>query len=713
VVKFARWAFEKFKGVEDKLGTQMRAVGEVMSIGKNYKEAFQKAIRSLENGRYGLGFAKNFNKLPLDDLMGLVSTATSERQFIMYEALRKGAKIETLHERTYIKEWFIEQMAELVEIEEKILKYKGKPLPDDLLVQAKKDGFADRYLAQILDLTEEQIRKQRTKLGVVEGWEPVPVSGVEDAAYYFSTYNAPDKVGTTDNRKIMILGGGPNRIGQGIEFDYCCVHAAFTLRDEGIETIMVNCNPETVSTDYDTSDKLYFEPLTVEDILSIYEKEKPEGVIVQFGGQTPLNIARQLEEAGVNIIGTTPETIDLAEDRDRFQAMMKKLGIPMSESGMAGDLDEALKIAKRIGYPLMLRPSYVLGGRGMEVVHDEEMLREYVAAAVEVTPERPILIDKFLVNAIEAEADAIADGTDAFVPAVMEHIELAGIHSGDSACVIPPVSIPQKHIDTICQYTKKIATELNVVGLMNMQYAIADDTVYVLEANPRASRTVPIVSKVCGISMARAATQIMLGKKLADLNLKQKKIPHFGVKEAVFPFNMFPEVDPLLGPEMRSTGEVLGLADSFGLAFFKAQEAIQQMLPSEGTVLITVADPDKTSITETAKAFVELGFKIMATEGTYKHLTEKGVKTQKVLKVYQGRPNIIDAVKNDEIQLIVNTPIGKRSQYDDSYIRKAAIEYKIPYITTITAAAATAKGIAARQNGQTMVKSLQSYHRSL
>ncbi len=713
VVKFARWAFEKFKGVEDKLGTQMRAVGEVMSIGKNYKEAFQKAIRSLENGRYGLGFAKNFNKLPLDDLMGLVSTATSERQFIMYEALRKGAKIETLHERTYIKEWFIEQMAELVEIEEKILKYKGKSLPDDLLVQAKKDGFADRYLAQILDLTEEQIRKQRTKLGVVEGWEPVPVSGVEDAAYYFSTYNAPDKVGTTDNRKIMVLGGGPNRIGQGIEFDYCCVHAAFALRDEGLETIMVNCNPETVSTDYDTSDKLYFEPLTVEDILSIYEKEKPEGVIVQFGGQTPLNIARQLEEAGVNIIGTTPETIDLAEDRDRFQAMMKKLGIPMSESGMAGDLDEALKIAERIGYPLMLRPSYVLGGRGMEVVHDEEMLREYVAAAVEVTPERPILIDKFLVNAIEAEADAIADGTDAFVPAVMEHIELAGIHSGDSACVIPPVSIPQKHIDTICQYTKKIATELNVVGLMNMQYAIADDTVYVLEANPRASRTVPIVSKVCGISMARAATQIMLGKKLADLDLKQKKIPHFGVKEAVFPFNMFPEVDPLLGPEMRSTGEVLGLADSFGLAFFKAQEAIQQMLPSEGTVLITVADPDKTSITEIAKAFVELGFKIMATEGTYKHLTEKGVKTQKVLKVYQGRPNIIDAVKNDEIQLIVNTPIGKRSQYDDSYIRKAAIEYKIPYITTITAAAATAKGIAARQNGQTMVKSLQSYHRSL
>jgi len=710
VVKFARWAFEKFKGVQDKLGTQMRAVGEVMSIGKNYKEAFQKAIRSLENGRYGLGFAKNFNKLSLDELMGLVSTATSERQFIMYEAIRKGASVEALHERTHIKAWFIEQMAELVELEEKLLKYKGKAIPDDLLIQAKKDGFADRYLAQIFGVGENKIRRQRTKLGVVEGWEPVPVSGVEDAAYYFSTYNAPDKVGTTNNRKIMVLGGGPNRIGQGIEFDYCCVHTAFTLRDEGLETIMVNCNPETVSTDYDTSDKLYFEPLTVEDVLSIYEKEKPEGVIVQFGGQTPLNIARQLEEAGVKIIGTTTETIDLAEDRDRFGAMMKKLNIPMAESGMASNLKQALKIAERIGYPLMLRPSYVLGGRGMEVVHDEEMLREYVAAAVEVTPERPILIDKFLSNAIEAEADAICDGTDAFVPAVMEHIELAGIHSGDSACVIPPVSIPQKHIDTICEYTKKIATELNVVGLMNMQYAIADDKVYVLEANPRASRTVPLVSKVCGISMARIATQIMLGKKLADLKLEHKKIPHFGVKEAVFPFNMFHEVDPLLGPEMRSTGEVLGMADSYGLAFFKAQQATQQTLPAAGAVLITVAEHDKAAIEDAARGFSELGFEIIATENTQKFLAEKGIKARHILKMHEGRPNIVDAIKNNEIQLIINTPAGKQSKYEDSYIRKAAIEYKIPYITTTTAAAATVKGIAAKQSGETIVKSLQSYH---
>jgi carbamoyl-phosphate synthase large subunit len=713
VVKFARWAFEKFKGVEDKLGTQMRAVGEVMSIGKNYKEAFLKAIRSLETGRYGLGFARNFNKLSLDELMGLVSTPTSERQFIMYEALRKGASVDTLFERTYIKRWFIEQMAELVQLEEEILKFKGKQLPDKLLTQAKKDGFADRYLAGLLGVPEDKIRQQRTKLGVVEAWEPVPVSGVENAAYYFSTYNTPDSVSVSKNRKIMVLGGGPNRIGQGIEFDYCCVHAAFALREEGFETIMVNCNPETVSTDYDTSDKLYFEPLTVEDVLSIYEKEKPEGVIVQFGGQTPLNIAGELEQAGVKIIGTSPETIDLAEDRDRFRAMMKKLGIPMAESGMASNLDEAFAIAKRIGYPLMVRPSYVLGGRGMEVVHDKEMLQEYVAAAVEVTPERPILIDKFLEKATEAEADAIADGTDAFVPAVMEHIELAGIHSGDSACVIPPVSIPKKHIDTICEYTRKIATELNVVGLMNMQYAIANDVVYVLEANPRASRTVPLVSKVCGISMARLATQLMLGKKLTELNIKQRKVPHFGVKESVFPFNMFHTVDPLLGPEMRSTGEVLGLADSYGLAFFKAQQATQLSLPSEGAVLITVIDRDKPAVLEIAKAFLELGFKIKTTEGTHRFLTEAGIKTELILKMHEGRPNIIDAIKNAEIQLIINTPSGKLSKYDDSYIRKAAIKYKVPYITTTAAAVAAVKGIAAYKKGPSTVKSLHSYHSAI
>jgi len=710
VVKFARWAFEKFPNAEDKLGTQMRAVGEVMSIGKTYKEAFQKSIRSLENGRYGLGFAKDFNKKSLDELMGLLNEPSSERQFIMYEALRKGASLQALYEKTYIKPWFIEQMKELVAVEERILQYRGKPLPDDLFVQAKKDGFADRYLSQLLNTPEKEIRQKRIYLGVTEGWEPVPVSGVENAAYYFSTYNASGKTESSTRRKVMVLGGGPNRIGQGIEFDYCCVHAAFALRDEGYETIMVNCNPETVSTDYDTSDKLYFEPLTVEDVLSIYEKEKPEGVIVQFGGQTPLNIANHLAEAGVKILGTSPETIDLAEDRDRFRQQMERLGIPMPESGMAGNLEEALIGAGRIGYPLMVRPSYVLGGRGMEVVYDEEMLRHYVAAAVDVTPDRPILIDKFLENAIEAESDAISDGTEAVVPAVMEHIELAGVHSGDSACVIPPVSLAQKHIDTINEYTTKIARELNVVGLMNVQYAIANNIVYVLEANPRASRTVPLVSKVCNISMARIATQLMLGKKVNELGLKPRKVPYFGVKEAVFPFNMFPEVDPILGPEMRSTGEVLGIADSYGLAFFKAEEAAQQLLPVNGTVLITVSEKDRPAVYEVVRQFMDLGFEIKATQGTHQFLTSKGIKAELILKIQEGRPNIVDAIMNGEIHLVINTPIGKLSQYDDSYIRKTAIKYKVPYITTLAEAAAAAIGIAVSRKGKKKVKALQSYH---
>jgi len=717
VIKFARWAFEKFPGAHDRLGTQMRAVGEVMSIGKNYKEAFQKAIRSLETNRYGLGFARDFNRRSLEELLSLLTEPSSERQFIMYEALRKGADIEQLYRLTHIKPWFIEQMKELVLLEEEILKHKQGQLPDELLAQAKKNGFADRYLAMLLNLPETEIRLRRTALGIVEGWEAVPVSGVENAAYYFSTYNAPDQTISSDRQKVMVLGGGPNRIGQGIEFDYCCVHAAFALRDLGYETVIVNCNPETVSTDYDTSDKLYFEPLTVEDVLSIYEKEKPLGVIVQFGGQTPLNIAAELAKAGVKILGTTPETIDLAEDRDRFRKIMEKLDIPMPESGMAVNFEEALAIANRIGYPLMVRPSYVLGGRGMEVVYDEEMLSQYLAAAVGVTPERPILIDRFLKDAVEAEADAIADGTDAFVPAVMEHIELAGIHSGDSACVIPPISIEAKHLETIVEYTKKIARELNVVGLMNMQYAIADDKVYVLEANPRASRTVPLVSKVCNVSMARIATEIMLaaktGKKSSINRLISKRIPHFGVKEAVFPFNMFQEVDPVLGPEMRSTGEVLGIADSFGLAFYKAQEATQTPLPISGTVLISVTDQDKPAVLETAREFSKLGFKIKATEGTHNFLKKDGIISEEIKKLFQGRPNIVDGITNKEINLVINTPSGKLSQHDDSYIRKTAIKYNVPYITTLSAALASARGIAAYiENNfeEAGVKSLQEYH---
>ena len=714
VVKFARWAFEKFKGVEDKLGTQMRAVGEVMSIGKNYKEAFQKSIRSLENGRYGLGFASNFNSMNLESLMERLVEPSSERQFLLYEALRKGASVAELHSKTHIKAWFLEQMNELVELEEQLLVHKGQLPPDELLIKAKQDGFADKYLAQILGLTETAIREKRLTLGVAEAWEPVPVSGVEDAAYYFSTYNAPDQVDVTDHKKIMVLGGGPNRIGQGIEFDYCCVHTALALREAGYETIMVNCNPETVSTDYDTSDKLYFEPLTVEDVLAIYHKEKPEGVVVQFGGQTPLNIAFELQAAGVKILGTSPETIDMAEDRAQFNAMMEKLGIPQPESGMASTLDEALQIAGRIGYPLMVRPSYVLGGRAMEIVFDEDMLCEYVQKAVDVSPERPILIDKFLDNAIEAEADAISDGTDAFVPAVMEHIEMAGVHSGDSACVIPPVNIPQKHLDTINSYTRRIAVEMGVVGLMNIQYAIYEDQVYILEANPRASRTVPLVSKVCNIPMARLAVQAVLGVKLSDMKLSHKVIPHFGVKEAVFPFNMFPEVDPLLGPEMRSTGEVLGLANNFGRAFFKAQEGTGTMLPQAGAVLITVADKDRSGGLEAARRFAALGFKIYATEGTKAYLGAHGIESELLLKMHEGRPNIADAIMNGKIQLVINTPIGRLSIHDDSYIRKAAIKHRVPYITTVAAAIAAAEGIAAcQEQGKGAVRSLQEYHAQL
>ena len=710
VVKFARWAFEKFKGIEDKLGTQMRAVGEVMSIGKNYKEAFHKAIRSLESGRYGLGFVKNFNQLSCEELLKLIATPNSERQFQLYEALRKGATVEELHQRTWIHRYFLQQMKELVDLEEQILAHKGALPPDALLIQAKKDGFADKYLAKLLEIPEARIREARLRLGVTEAWDAVPVSGVNDAAYYYSTYNAEDKVPAKSGKKVLVLGGGPNRIGQGIEFDYCCVHAAFSLRDQGYEAIMVNCNPETVSTDYDTSGRLYFEPLTVEDVLSIYEKEKPLGAIVQFGGQTPLNIAGELAAAGVPILGTSCDTIDLAEDRDRFRMVMERLGIPQPRSGMASNLDEALAIAADIGYPLMVRPSYVLGGRGMEVVYDENNLRRYVAAAVEVTPERPILIDKFLEDAIEVEADAISDGEDAFVPAIMEHIELAGVHSGDSACVIPPISVPPKHIDTINEYTRRIAVELGVVGLMNIQYAIAEDTVYILEANPRASRTVPLVSKVCEIPMAAHATEVMVGRKLAELGLEHKHIPHYGVKEAVFPFNMFPEVDPLLGPEMRSTGEVLGMADSFGMAYYKAQEATQMPLPTRGAVLITVADSDKSAVIEPARLLSELGFRILATQGTAAFLQKQNLSCETVLKIYEGRPHLVDTLKNGDIQLVINTPGGKHSQSDDSYIRKAAINYKVPYITTTAAALAAARGIADKIGGASGVKSLQDYH---
>lgn len=723
VLKFARWAFEKFKGVEDKLGTQMRAVGEVMSIGKTYKEAFQKAVRSLEKDRYGLGYVKDFNDKSLDDLLAMLHTATSERQFIMYEALRKGATVEELHELTKIKVHFIQEMKELVEEEQAILAYASEhpseQLPEEQFATAKKDGFSDRYLGELLNIPEDDIRAYRLGLGITEAWEGVHVSGTQDSAYYYSTYNAPDHSTASDNRKIMILGGGPNRIGQGIEFDYCCVHAALALKKLGFETIIVNCNPETVSTDYDTSDKLYFEPLTAEDVLSIYEKEKPLGVIAQFGGQTPLNLASQLERAGVKILGTSPEIIDLAEDRDRFREVMDELGIPMPEAGMAVTVEEALDTAHKIGYPVMVRPSYVLGGRGMEVVYDDDALRSYMAAAIGVTPDRPILIDRFLQHALECEADAICDGAHAFVPAVMEHIELAGIHSGDSACILPSVNIDAQHLETIKDYTRKIAEAMHVCGLMNIQYAIENGTVYVLEANPRASRTVPLVSKVCNIQMVQVATDVITREftdrpsPVADLH--ESVFSHYGVKEAVFPFNMFPEVDPVLGPEMRSTGEVLGLASTVGEAFLKAQEATQTAIPSEGTVLMSVSDRDKGEAAKVAQEFVDAGFSVVATKGTCELLNEAGVAAEHINKLGEGRPDILDALANGEIAIVVNTPASStESHEDDSYIRKSAIKNHVPYMTTLAAAYVTAMGIKESKTSEgSEVRSLQEIHATI
>ena len=739
VLKFARWAFEKFRAVEDKLGTQMKAVGEVMSIGKTYKETFQKAIRGLERGRAGLGFVKNFHDLSLDELLKLLSVPNSERHFQMYEALRKGATNDQIFKRTGIKAYFVDQMRELVQEEEEILRHQGGFLPDDMLVRAKKDGFSDKYLAQLLGVPEKDIRAQRYGLGCREKWFSVLVSGVEGEAYYYSTYNWEVGVGSgsgtkevssafgevkisNNPKKVMILGGGPNRIGQGIEFDYCCCHAAMAMKKLGYETIIVNCNPETVSTDYDTSDKLYFEPVTVEDVLQIYEAEKPMGVIVQFGGQTPLNIARGLEEAGCKILGTSVDSIDLAEDRDLFHSTMDRLGIPMPESMMASDIDGAIACANELGYPLIIRPSFVLGGRGMEVIYDEQLLREYVAKAVGVTPDRPLYLDRFLCHAMECEADALSDGKDIFIPAIMQHIEYAGVHSGDSACVLPPEGISKRNQQILLDYTRRIATELKVVGLMNMQFAIEftkedpEGKVYVIEANPRASRTVPLVSKVGGTQMAGIATKLMLGETVKGLGLEQEKhiVPYFGVKEAVLPFDKFPEVDPVLGPEMRSTGEVLGLADTFGLAYFKSQEAAGWPLPTEqGKILVSLSEKPEDAA-KAIKKMSDLGFVIEATEGTAKWLVERGIPAKEIAKIGEGRPDVLDAIKNRDVKLVINTPSGRRdARADDSRIRQASIKYKLPYLTTLAAVYAAAEGISAAFAGKGGVKSLQEYHATI
>ena len=723
VLKFARWAFEKFRGVEDSLGTSMKAVGEVMSIGKTFKETFQKAIRGLENGRAGLGFAKDFNKKSAEELCEMLKTASSERYFQLYEAIRKGVSLEKLNSITHVKEYFLQQMKELVDLEEEMLKTIGSVPADDLLIQAKKDGFSDKYLSKILKVSEKAIRDRRNALGIKEAWLAVPVSGVDNANYYYSTYNAKDTSKASDNKKkIMILGGGPNRIGQGIEFDYCCCHAAMQLKELGYETIIVNCNPETVSTDYDTSDKLYFEPVTTEDVLQIYEKEKPMGVIVQFGGQTPLNIARELEENGVNVLGTSIDSIDAAEDRDIFRHMMEKLEIPMPESGMAINFEEAKACADKIGYPIMIRPSFVLGGRGMEVIYDEATLKEYVEKAVGVTSDRPLLIDRFLKNALECESDALADGKNVYIPSVMEHVELAGIHSGDSACVIPPVSIPEDNLKTIKEYTTKIAQALKVTGLMNMQYAIENGKVYVIEANPRASRTVPLVSKVCDTQMARLATRLMLGETIESLGLKDKKIPYYGAKEAVLPWSRFPGVDPILGPEMRSTGEVLGLAETFPLAFYKSQEAAGSELPhapaawENKKVLISLSNKEsqKDQVLMIGKTLKDLGFTLVGTQGTADFYNANGIKCDVVNKIGAGRPDVVDMIMNKEVCLVINTPKAKRNYAEDrKTIRKMCLKYKVSYITTLAGAVAAVKGIEAVKNGmggEGGVRSLQEYH---
>ena len=722
VVKFPRFAFEKFSEATDILGTQMKAVGESMSIGKSFKESLQKSIRSLENGRHGLGFASNFNDLTKEELMEKLERPTSERLYMVYEALRKGVTVEEMHNHTSIKPFFLNHLKEMVDMEEEIITHRGNPLPDTLLIRAKKEGFGDKYIAKLLQAEETAIASQRAKLGIYKSFDSIQVSGVDDdsAFYYYSTYlGKTQQTLMPSKQKIMILGGGPNRIGQGIEFDYCCVHATYALRALGYKTIMINCNPETVSTDYDTADSLYFEPLTVEDVMAIYRHEQPSGVVVQFGGQTPLNIAEELKALGVPILGTQPDIIATAEDRDLFRAMMERLNIPMPESGMAKTVAEALNVAKGIGYPVIVRPSYVLGGRGMEVVYDAERLGAYMEKAIsESGPDmEPILIDRFLDGALECEADAISDGENVLVPAIIEHIESTGVHSGDSACSIPPITIREVHQLIIRDYTKKIAQELKVVGLMNIQYAIDTDTgkVYVLEANPRASRTVPLVSKVCDIQMAKLATEVMIKARegqdtAALLNQKPRKLNVYGVKEAIFPFNMFHEVDPVLGPEMRSTGEVLGLSDNFHRAFFLSQEGGKHRLPDTGTVLFSISKDYYSELPDIANAFLALGFKLMATQSTYQAAVELGIECQPVAPLIEGGKPIADLIMDDTVNIVVNT---RRRDTDNMgpNIRRAAVRKSTPMYTTLEAARTAIDAIAAWREEPAEVRSLQDYHK--
>jgi len=716
VIKIPRWTFEKFPETDDILTTAMKSVGETMAIGRTFKEAFQKAIRSLEIGRFGFG---GDGKDPLPgtvsktELEYKLATPNSQRMFFIKHAMENGMAQETINSLTGIDPWFLYQMKQIVEFEKRI-SLAGKDISQETLEKAKRMGFSDRQLAHLTGIAEEKVESLRKKLGIVPVYKLVDTCAAEFKAstpYYYSTYEKECEARVSDRKKVMILGGGPNRIGQGIEFDYCCVQASFALREEGVESIMVNSNPETVSTDYDTSDKLYFEPLTREDVLHIVEKEKPDGVIVQFGGQTPLNLATALKKAGVPIIGTTPESIDMAEDRDLFQAMLKKLDIAQPANGIAVNIDEARKIAETIGYPVMVRPSFVLGGRAMKIVFDPSELKGYFDLAVSASPDHPVLIDQFLEDAFELDVDAICDGEITVIGGMMEHIEEAGIHSGDSACVLPPYSIAQEHIDEMARATKALAKELKVVGLMNIQFGIMDGKVYVIEVNPRASRTVPFVSKATGVSLAKLATKVMLGKTLAELGFTQQVIPsHYSVKEAVLPFDRFAKVDPVLGPEMKSTGEVMGIDKDLGAAVAKAQLGAGQNLPVKGNVFISVQDSDKMAALSVAKDFYDMGFKLLATRGTAMFLEDNSVPAKVVEKVSTGRPHVVDAVKNSEVQLILNTGSNSQTKRDGYEIRRAAIRFKIPYATTTDGAKTICEAIKALKKETLTVIALQDYH---